>query len=488
MAKLWAVPELTNWAGNVTYGASRVSRPASLAELQQAVASAASVHAVGAGHSFSPAADTTGTLISLDDMPRSVAVDSARRQARVTGAVRYAEMAEPLDRAGLAVPNLASLPHITVAGACATGTHGSGDANQCLAAAVRALELVTAAGDVIQTEAAAGTAVSVGALGVVTALTLDLVPAFDVRQWVYDGLPAGAFDAHAPEIFASAYSVSVFTTWRDPVRFDQVWVKHLADDGWDAPPEWFGARLASEPRHPVPGMPAGYATAQAGLPGPWHARLPHFRAEFRPSAGDELQSEYLVGRQDMVAAVRALRPLAARMAPLLLACEIRTVAADSLWLSMAYGRDSAAFHFTWRQDPRVRALLPAIEAALAPFGPRPHWGKLFSPAMRPDYPRLPDFAALAREYDPDGKFRNPMTPGALVAETCIALLAVEAVDSAATSQLPTSWALQYSNQLPWPMYSANQFWTARFGVQGSWTTEIAQRHSRPRRRGIFRHG
>ena len=382
-----------------------------MAELQRAVAGAERVHALGAGHSFSAVADTTGTLISLDDMPRSVEIDSARRQARLTGAVRYAELAAKLHLSGLALPNLASLPHITVAGACATGTHGSGDRNQSLSAAVRALEIVTASGDVIQPEQTDGAVVSLGSLGIVTALTLELVPAFEVRQWVYDGLPATAFDASAPGSVASAYSVSVFTTWRDTACFEQVWVKHVAADGWEAPARWFGARLAPVPRHPVPGMPAESATQQGGVPGPWHARLPHFRAEFTPSAGDELQSEYLVRREDMVLAVQALRPLAARIAPLLLICEIRTVAADSRWLSMAYDRDSAAFHFTWRQDPGVAALLPAIEEALAPFGPRPHWGKLFSEAAVPDYPRLAEFTALTREYDPHGKFRNAMTPG-----------------------------------------------------------------------------
>jgi xylitol oxidase len=402
------VSKVVNWAGNVTFSASQVSRPTSIGELQDVVAAATRVHALGAGHSFSRVADTTGTLVSLDDLPRSVIVDSEKRRARVSGAVRYSELTGPLDAAGLAVPNLASLPHITVAGGCATATHGSGNGNQCLAAAVRELEIVTADGELVRTRATDGTVVSLGMLGVITGLELDLVPAFEVRQWVYDGLPAASF---GPEIFSSAYSVSVFTSWRDPQRFDQVWCKHRADDGWQAPQRWLGAQLATGPRHPVPGMPADFATQQGGVPGPWHDRLPHFRAEFTPSAGEELQTEYLIDRRHLVDAVDALRPLADKMAPLLMVNELRTVAADELWLSPAYGRDTAGLHFTWRQDPGVMDLLPVIEDALAPFDPRPHWAKLYSPGLRADYPRLADFAALTRSWDPEGKFRNAMTPG-----------------------------------------------------------------------------
>jgi xylitol oxidase len=394
-----------NWAGNVTFSASEVARPAGLDELCRTVGGAVRVHAVGSRHSFSTVADSPGTLVSLDDMPRTVEIDTEARQARVAAATRYSELALALDKVALAVPNMASLPHIGVVGACATGTHGSGDRNQCLATSVAGLEMVTATGDVVSVNELDGAVVSLGALGVVTSVTLDLVPAFEVRQWVYDDLPA---DSISEEILASAYSVSLFSTWRNPSAFDQVWIK--AADGWEsAPEEWHGARLADGPRHPVPGMPAQYANEQGGMPGPWHARLPHFRAEFTPSAGEELQSEYLIPRAHLRDAVRALTPLAPRIAPLLLVNEIRSVAADSLWLSPAYGRDTIGLHFTWRQDPDVAEVLPMIEDALAPFGPRAHWGKVFSPSMEFPYPRLEDFVRLAAGYDPDGKFRNDFT-------------------------------------------------------------------------------
>jgi alditol oxidase len=399
---------VTNWAGNVTFGAARVQRPATVARLRELVAESPRLHAIGVGHSFSPVADSPGDLISAAALPATVL--TGRQSVRVSAGVTYGELAPRLDKQGFAVPNLASLPHISVAGACATGTHGSGSRNGSLATAVSSIDIVTADGGLVTIDRGtpdfAGAVVALGALGVVTSLTLDVVPAFTVRQWVYEDLPRHELDTGFDEIFGSAYSVSVFTTWRDPERLSQLWVKHRADDGWEAPPRWLGARLASRQLNPVPGMSAGQATPQLGVPGPWHERLPHFRADSIPSAGDELQSEYLLPRDAAVAALAALDPLADRIVPLLRVAEIRTVAADDLWLSPCYQRDTVGFHFTWRKDAAaVTALLPAIEERLAPFAPRPHWGKVFT--MAPStYPRLADFGRLMSRYDPAGKFRN----------------------------------------------------------------------------------
>jgi xylitol oxidase len=400
---------VTNWAGNVAFAAPALIRPASADELRAEVARSEKVRVLGAGHSFSPIADSKDALITLDGLPREIEIDSAAARVRVGAAVRYAELARHLDAQGFALANLASLPHVTVAGATATGTHGSGSRNGSLATAVAGIELVTAGGDpaVAGDDEIDAAAVGLGALGVVTALTLRLVPSFAVRQWVYDGLPRSELQA---DVLDGAYSVSAFTTWRDPAVIDMLWLKHKADDGWAAPGTWHGARLADGPRHPVRGMPAGYTTAQGGAEGPWHERLPHFRAEFLPSTGDELQTEYLLPRARAADGLDALAALAPRIAPLLLVNEIRTVAADDLWLSPAYRRDTVAFHFTWRNDPAgVTRLLPAIEDRLAPLDPRPHWGKVFTldaDAVRAAYPRLPDFARLAGRYDPAGKFRN----------------------------------------------------------------------------------
>lgn len=407
---------IANWAGNVTFGTADLLRPRSPGELRAMVARTPRLRVLGAGHSFSPVADSAA-LVTLEGLPAEIEIDSARATARVSGGVRYAELAPALDRSGFALANLASLPHITVAGAVATGTHGSGSRIGALATSVAGIEMLTADGDLVTIgpEEISGSVVALGALGVVTGLVLTLEPSFTVRQWVYDDLPRAELDAGFGEIFASAYSVSVFTTWRDPGNLDHVWVKHRADDGWTAPDRWHGARLADGPRHPVRGMPPGYTTRQGGAEGPWHARLPHFRAEFTPSAGDELQAEYLLPRDRAVAAIAALDGLASRIAPLLLVCELRTVAADDRWLSPCYGRDTVAIHFTWRKDPAaVGALLPEIEDRLAPFDPRPHWGKLFTlpPArIRASYPRLETFARLMASYDPEGKFRNAFIDG-----------------------------------------------------------------------------
>lgn len=402
---------VTNWAGNIVFAASSVLRPSTTDELRSAVAGHSKVRVLGAGHSFSPVADSKDALLSLSALPATIEVDSANRTVRAGGGVRYAELAAKLDAAGLALPNLASLPHITVAGATATGTHGSGSRNQALATAIEGLELVTADGDLVTVPAAEmnAAATSLGAFGVVSALTLRLTDRYALRPRVYDNLPRASLTSDFDEILGGAYSVSAFTTWRDPEVIDMLWVKDLA--GRPAKPDdWHGARRADGPRHPVPGMPTEFTTPQDGEAGPWHTRLPHFRAEFTPSTGDELQSEYLLPREHAADAIDALAPLASRMAPLLLINEIRTVAADDLWISLACGRDSVAFHFTWRKDvPAVTGLLPAIEQALAPFTPRPHWGKVFTmpvTEIRSAYPGFDDFARLANTYDPKHKFRN----------------------------------------------------------------------------------
>jgi alditol oxidase len=405
---------LTNWAGNVQFRAATVHRPASVPELRQLVASSGKIRALGTAHSFSPVADTNGDLVSLAGLPPVVDVDTAAATVRVGAGLRYSDLAPRLQSAGLALANLASLPHISVAGAVATGTHGSGDANQSLAAAVSALELVTGDGDLIQVSRDAdpdrfpGLVVALGACGVVTTLTLNAVPAFAVREWVYQDVPFAEVAAGFGAITSAAYSVSMFTDWRDQ-RMTQVWLKR-ADPADVPPPRWHGGRLADADLHPIAGMPAGNCTPQLGRPGPWHERLPHFRPEFTPSAGEELQSEFLLGREHAVDGLAALSRIRATLAPVVQVSEIRTVAADDLWLSPAYGRDSVAFHFTWVPDAdAVAPALAAAQAALAPFEPRPHWGKLSTiPAaiVAGRYPRMDDFRQLVAQFDGPGQFRN----------------------------------------------------------------------------------
>lgn len=393
----------TNWARNVAFGAASYERPTSVDEVCAAVERTDHVRVAGSGHSFNRIADTTGTQLSLADLPPVVDIDSAGRQARISAGLTYAEVAPRLHAAGFALPNLASLPHVTVVGACATGTHGSGDANRVLASSVAGLQLVTAGGDLVKlTRDDAefpGAAVSLGRLGVITEATLDLVSSFGIAQYVYDSLPDEHLDADFDAIFASGYSVSVFTDFDEHNR---MWCKRLATD---PPPgaTLFEAMAALQPFNPVPGMSPDYCTPQLGVPGPWHERLPHFRPEFTPSSGDELQSEYLLPREHGVAALQALRAVAPQFRAVLKIAEIRTVAADDLWLSPAYGRPTVGIHFTWAADAPAEAI-QAVEQVLAVFDPRPHWGKVFSQAAQ--YERMPDFVRLVEKYDPDGKFGN----------------------------------------------------------------------------------
>ncbi|MGW5671981.1 FAD-binding protein [Micromonospora sp. NPDC003776] len=394
-----------NWAGNVRYTARARHRPSALDELRRLVARAERVRAVGTGHSFNRLGDTTGDLVSVAGLPPTITLDRDSGTATVAAGLRYGDVATRLHAEGYAVANLASLPHISVAGAVATATHGSGRANGNLATGVAGLELVTADGDLLTVDRTdprfAGMVVNLGALGVVTRLTLDVVPTFALRQYIRLGLPREALDA----ALDGAYSASVFTDWRS-ARLDQVWLKQHADQP-PPPADWLGTRPADVPVHPVPGMPPENCTVQLGEAGPWHERLPHFRLGFTPSSGDELQSEWHVARADAAAALAALDPAAERIAAVLQICELRTIAADELWLSPNYRRDSVALHFTWIGDPAaVAPVLAEVEERLAPFTPRPHWGKLFDRDPAAGYPRYEDFRALLREFDPAGKFRT----------------------------------------------------------------------------------
>ena len=418
---------LTNWAGNVAFRAARVHRPSSLAELQSVVAGAQSVRALGTGHSFNRIADTTADLVTVAGLPRVLEVDAERRHVRVSAGSRFGEVVGPLHEAGFALHNLGSLPHISIAGAIATGTHGSGVTNGTLASAVSALELVTADGSLQRLSRTDdpdrfdGSVVALGALGVVHTVELDVQPTYDVRLWVYEGLSLETVHARLDEVLSGGYSVSLFTDWRAPGTW-QVWrrLRVGPDEAGDAPREWLGATLADGPRHPIPGLPGTMCTEQLGAVGPWQARLPHFRLEFTPSSGEELQSEWFVARQDAVAALRALEDLREQIAPVLQISEVRAIAEDRLWLSPSAGRDTVALHFTWvRDEAAVAPVVAAVEDRLSGFAARPHWGKVFRtpPAVvRQRYDRYAEFEALLREADPAGKLRNDLVreyfPGA----------------------------------------------------------------------------
>jgi xylitol oxidase len=413
------MPE-TNWAGNLIYRATAIHRPASLDELRERVATTPRVRVLGSRHAFNDIADGD-ELISLEALPDAIAIDGDAATVALNPAVRYGVLAEQLARRSLALHNLASLPHISVGGAVATATHGSGDTSGNLATAVAALELVTADGELVCLRRGDadfdGAVVSLGALGAVTRVTLDVEPAYEIRQDVFEGMAWDALLDELGVVMAAGDSVSVFTRWGDDV--DQVWVKSRVGPGpQEVRDDLLGARPATVDRHPILGIDAVNCTPQLGRPGPWFERLPHFRMGFTPSNGDELQSEFHVGREDGPAAVEALRAIAPAFAALVQVTELRTIAPDALWLSPQYERDTLAIHFTWAPDAAgVDRALAAIEPALAPFAARPHWGKVFratAAELAPRYPRHADFLALAERLDPRGAFANDWLRRSLV--------------------------------------------------------------------------
>ncbi|GAA1951564.1 FAD-binding protein [Nocardioides panacihumi] len=401
----------TTWAGSHTYAARELRRPTSLAELAELVAAEPHLRALGSRHSFTDLADSPGVLVDVTGLPGEVEVDASRRVARVPAGLRYGDLATTLHQAGWALAALASLPHISVAGAVATGTHGSGDAVGSLAAAVAAVELVDGRGEHVRLARGdsdfPGAVVALGALGIVTALELDVEPTYDVRQVVLEGLTWDALLDRTDEVTAAAYSVSVFTRWTGE-QVGQVWLKERGE-----PRVLDGTRPAAGQRHMIAGMAVENTTPQLGAPGPWHERLPHFRMGFTPSAGEELQSEFFVPRARLAEALAAVREIGAELEPELLVSEVRTIAGDDLWLSGAYGGDAAALHFTWERRPlQVLPLLDRLERVLLPLGARPHWGKVFrahADVVTPRYPRMGDFIDLAGRFDPDGRLRNEWT-------------------------------------------------------------------------------
>jgi len=414
----FAAPEkLTNWAGNIEYTTDNVYGATSVEDVQRFVRAHNKFKTLGTRHCFNRIADSTTQLLTTPFASGDPALDENARTISVGPGVRYGTIAPILETKGFALHNLASLPHISVAGACTTATHGSGVKNGNLATAVAALDIVSAAGDVVKLsrkdnpDIFPGAVVSLGALGVITKVTLNIQPTFQVQQYVYENLPLVEMKNHFDEIMSAAYSVSLFTDWQKQ-RINEVWLKYRMEPGKPvkAAPEFFGAKLATKNLHPIAELSAENCTEQMGVPGPWYDRLPHFKMGFTPSAGKELQSEYFVPRKNAVDAILAVEKLHQQVSPHLMITEIRTIKADDLCVSPAYKQDSVAIHFTWKPEwPEVSKLLPIIERELAPFKPRPHWGKLFTvppEQLQLRYEKLPEFIALAKKFDPSGKFRN----------------------------------------------------------------------------------
>lgn len=408
-----------NWARTYTYRAGVIHTPTTEDELRTIVSGAERIHVIGSRHSFNGIADSA-ELVSLDGLPSDVCFDESAGTVSFNAAWLYGHLAEALNDAGLALRNMASLPHISVAGAVATATHGSGNRNGNLATAVAGLELLKSDGDFLRVSRGDpdfhGMVVGLGALGVVTKLTLDVEPAYGVRQFVFEDLAWDALLENLDAVTGAGYSVSLFTRWTGPI--EQVWIKRRVDH--QEPPlgdRFFGARAAVVHRHPIGEAPAENCTPQLGVSGRWSDRLPHFRMGFMPSSGEEIQSEFFVPFQHAICALHAIRDLGEQIEAELQVSELRTVAADELWMSPQYRQDTLAIHFTWKRNAApVGRLVRLIEGALAPFEGRPHWGKVFfadAAAIASRYERLVDFVALAERLDPRRAFRNEWLQGAI---------------------------------------------------------------------------
>ena len=404
----------TNWAGNYTYKAPHLHEPKGEAEVQQLVKVLQRQKALGSRHCFNNIADSPQHQVSLQSMRKVIDLDKENKAITLEAGARYGDFCEALHQEGFALHNLASLPHITVAGACATATHGSGVNNGNLATAVRSVQLVVPSGDLVIIDRDhkdfPAIVVGLGAFGIITQVTLDIQDTFDVEQFVFQDMPLSSVENDFVELMSGGYSVSLFTNWMDK-KVSEVWVKRRSDVTNDELGDtYYGGIAATRNLHPIADHSAEACTEQLGVPGPWFNRLPHFKMGFTPSSGAELQSEYFVPREKAVDAIMELEKMRDEIYPHLMITEIRTIAKDSFWMSPCYQQDSVAIHFTWKQHPQeVMALLPRIEKALSNYNVRPHWGKLFTidqKTFQERYPMTGQFKELARSYDPDGKFIN----------------------------------------------------------------------------------
>ncbi|MGB3589016.1 MAG: FAD-binding protein [Tunicatimonas sp.] len=405
-----------NWAGNYTYQAKNLHEPRGVEEIPALVKKLKLQKPLGSRHCFNNIADSPLNQISTQYLNKVVEINEEAKTITVEAGVRYGDFAPELHQRGYALHNMASLPHISVAGACVTGTHGSGVNHGNLSTAVAALEFVTPQGEVVtlhrekDSNTFNGVVVNLGAIGLITKLTLDMQDTFEVRQDLFQELPLVSLQNHFDEIVSSGYSVSLFTDWQNN-KVSQIWMKRKVEKGTnDLESDFYGARAATRNLHPITRLSAEHCTEQLGVSGPWYERLPHFKMGFTPSSGEELQSEYFVPRQNAVDAILAVEKMGDQIFPQLLISEIRTIAADNFWMSPCYQQDSVAIHFTWKQNwGEVQKLLPKIETELSPYGVRPHWGKLFtigSNVLQSRYDKLPDFLKLMKTYDPQGKLRN----------------------------------------------------------------------------------
>ena len=404
---------MKNWSGTVTFADSQTFAPTTVLEFSEVVALHPKVRARGSAHCFNAIADTDELSVTFENLPHDLVINKEKQTVTVSAGIKYGELAVALEERGWALHNMASLPHISVAGAIATATHGSGVGNGNLATAVRSLEIVLPDGSLKKVskgdENFEGYVVGLGLTGIATRIELVIEPTYSISQTVYRGMSRDTYAANLNEIMSLAYSVSYFTTWA-AAGGGEVWAKFRA--GAVAPDGLFEAYPATSNRHPLPGLNPEPCTEQMAVSGPWHLRLPHFKMEFTPSAGDEIQSEFFVDRKDAPAAIAALEKIAPQINEILWVTEIRAIAADELWMSPHFQRDSIGIHFTWKKVDAVYEMVKVVEAVLAPFKYRPHMGKVYSASpeyLRTVMPMMERFGQLVSEIDPMNKFGNAMT-------------------------------------------------------------------------------
>jgi xylitol oxidase len=413
--------QLQNWAGNLNYSTRKVFYPESSEQISEIIRNNDRIKCLGSRHSFSKIADSNGVLVSTDKLNRVLAFDENKKTVTVEPGIKYGELAVYLQQKGFALPNLASLPHISVAGACATATHGSGVTNGILATSVESMQLMDGKGELHdisreQAELFNGSVVHLGALGIVTRITLNVIPDYQVSQVVYRNLPFDKIPERMQEIMSAGYSVSLFTNWSAPA-INEVWVKKIADAALQGATEaeFFGAKASEVDLHPVETQSAETVTTQRGIPGPWYERLPHFKMGFKPSTGKELQSEFFIDKSQAAAAMETMQGLGATISPHLFISEIRTIRADDFWMSPAYKKDCVAIHTTWHQTEQVeKEFIPMVQNALSKYEPAPHWAKLAvadKAAIEKSYPKLAEFRQLCNRFDPEKKFRNEYLEG-----------------------------------------------------------------------------
>jgi xylitol oxidase len=404
---------MQNWSKNVDFNDRAFLQPESLAELQELVSSNAKIRARGTAHCFNEIANTSSYAISLAKMPKIIEISAATSSVTVSSGLTYGELAPALHDQGWALNNLASLPHISIAGSISTGTHGSGIKNQNLANQVLSLDIVTAEGELRHIDrtnpAFNALVVGLGLGGIVYQYELKIEPTFEIRQVIYPEIPLDILQRNFDQIMGTAYSVSYFTDWSS-AQVGNLWCKFR--DSEVIPESVGGSAKADKKYHPIPSVDPVACTDQLGETGDWHQRLSHFKLEFTPSVGEEIQTEFFVDRKDAAAAIEAVSKLGEEITPLLWITELRTIAADDLWLSGAYQRDTLAIHFTWKKDLAIYPVIEKVEAALRPFNYRPHWGKVFTADgkfLSSVYPKMSEFKALVEALDPASKFENTFT-------------------------------------------------------------------------------